>query len=270
MLRFAFKGLVAVVFGAAVLVGPQRAEAIAFGDVTTERPLVARIASGGGPDFTSYATGTFISQSWMLTAAHVIGGLPADAFIQSAFGDFSIAETRIHPLFDPLDLTLGYDIALIRVASPLPGGLVYPTLALDDPGDLIDVETVFLGYGLTEGGDDTGDKRQATAAIQFDFPEAFGFYSDLFGGAPYVRPGDSGGPAFATLAGLESIIGVASYSIFFGDFAASGFSPLAPARAFIEAALKEEIAAVPEPAGLALAGFAALFVLRNRALRHRA
>jgi hypothetical protein len=263
-------GFLLVVF----LIGlsPRHAEAIAFGEVTAQPEIVARIALGEAARPT-FATGTFITPEWLLTAAHVVEALPGGAFVETAFGDFAIAAALRHPLFTPAALVLGYDVGLIRITAPLPAGLAYPTLAGDDLDDLLGLETLFLGFGLNESGEDTGERRQATAAIRFAFPETFGFYSDILGAEPYLRPGDSGGPAFAMLAGGEALLGVASYSLFLGDLAGSGFSPLAPARDFIDrtvAGVRWSGArlAVSEPAGLVFGGLLAIAALRRR-VRHQ-
>lgn len=260
--------------GLILSIAPQRAHAIAFGEVTNERPTIARIALPNGGGGETYATAVFIAPQWLLTAAHTVTAMPGNAFVQSVFGNFDITASLTHPQFTPGELYLGYDVGLIRIDTPLPDGIVYPVLADSDVGDLLGIETLFLGFGLTESGDDTGDKRQATATIQFSFPETFGFYSDILLSEPYVRPGDSGGPAFGTFASQEAIIGVASYSMFLGELAGSAFTLLAPARSFIDEVVDgvrwtRERTVVSEPAGLTLVGLAMLALLRRRGLRHQ-
>lgn len=274
MLKAISRRAVVMLAGLILAFAPQQARAIAFGEVTTERPTIARIALPDGNGGQTFATATFIAPQWLLTAAHTVTALPGNAFVQSAFGDFEITASLTHPQFTPDELYLGYDVGLIRIAAPLPDGVIYPVLADSDVGDLLGIETVFLGFGLTESGEDTGDKRQATATIQFSFPETFGFYSDIALNEPYVRPGDSGGPAFGTFASQEAILGVASYSMFLGELAGSGFTRLAPARAFIDEVVDgvrwtRERVAVPEPAGMTLLGLAAIALLRRRAVRHQ-
>ncbi len=186
-----------------------------------------------------------ISPEWLLTAGHNADlnddGLP-DSFWNSTFhlpeyGSFAVLEAFTHGSFTGFaNPNVNDDLALLRLATPLPLGLGYP--ALGKGAGLGDVITL-VGYGRSGYGsygytgnasltdrrygsnainsfklDDEGDGFNEVFLYDFDDPAS----PDSLGNAieTIIGPGDSGGPALRQSADGWEIVGISTFTEGYG------------------------------------------------------
>lgn len=173
------------------------------------RPVVLRRAPRGASD----GMGTFVSDHWLVTAAHVAEGLSVGAALPDD-ASLVVEAFVLHPEWQgPQN-----DIALVRVRSrgEYP---VTPACSVEDArgARIVVVGAGDFGDGLS--GPAGHDKALRAAeniidevgvrTISFDFdPPATGLPLEGIGG-----PGDSGGPAYAASGAGVCIAGVSSGQI---------------------------------------------------------
>ena len=160
---------------------------------------------------TLVCTATLVAPRVLLTAAHCLPDGPApDAYFGSAP---SAGGTRVaiiahqrHPAYDATLLT--HDVALALLGQPSPAGAsaaALPAAPLD--AGAVGLALRLVGFGRTDAADTSAPhKRVGTAMLASLTPTTFDF-------APtpsQTCEGDSGGPAFATVGGVEAIVGVTS------------------------------------------------------------
>jgi secreted trypsin-like serine protease len=167
-------------------------------------------------------TGTALARDLVLTAAHCVAPEARYQVMASNAAPFTpIAAIALHPRYDAQSYARGRvtaDVALIKLALPLPGNIAPAALAVGGhavaPGDRF----VIAGFGLTTPGNDAGSgvARSATLIatgqpgnlqIRLVDPDTRGARAGL--GA---CTGDSGGPAFRVAGGALAVIGVVSWS----------------------------------------------------------
>jgi Trypsin len=206
-------------------------------DTNPAHKAVVALAWGSGPD--NFCSGTLITPDVVLTAAHCVDKVSV-TLLEVFFGNDvdqpgerrGAVEIAHHPLWDSENLYHGYDLGLVRLASPapadatpiahLPAGL---GLTATDESTALE----FVGFGRTET-NTSGLKLTAMAIIggicdgpdpcpylgTMVAPGAFGYPMDE--GGPCK--GDSGGPAFLWRNGQEYVAGVTSYGdelcVYFG------------------------------------------------------
>ena len=194
-------------------------------------------------------TGTAIARDLVLTAAHCV---PPDAEYKRVEFDAArrptlkdVARVARHPQFD-LNAMLAHrataDVALIKLAEPLPGGMVPAALGARVPRT-VGEEFIVAGFGVTVRGDGkTGGTLRTATLVATGRPGSL----QLRLVDPATRnersglgacTGDSGAPAFERVDGRSAIAGVVSWSTgpnnVDGCGGLTGVTPLANYRAWI-------------------------------------
>ena len=158
---------------------------------------------------TVVCSGVLIADDVVLTAAHCLSPSPTAVFFgtgpQLGGETVAVAEARPHPRY--LEATLDNDIGALLLAGPppldaQPARLVPNDRAQLDPGQML--RLVGFGDGSASGLlalKQTGHARVTTS-------DETAFYHEA---APaQTCHGDSGGPAFVEIDGLEYVVGIAS------------------------------------------------------------
>lgn len=154
-------------------------------------------------------SGTLVGPRIVLTAAHCMTARTPEAVFfgpSLAIGgeQIAVADVRIHPDFDAT--AFDHDLALVlltRAASVTPWPIV--TSPLDD--SWIGRSVRIVGFGTSDRTAATaGRKREGTATV-----ESIGALEFRIAPAPArTCTGDSGGPAFVDVGGVEHLVGVTS------------------------------------------------------------
>lgn len=192
--------LAAVVFHAAP------ARAITHGSNDDGDPAVAALVDAAG---NTVCSGTLVAPGAILTAAHCLDeGAPNGVYFGStppALGDIvRVLSVEQHPNYDPD--THAHDIGIVRLErSPS----IAPAPIYDMPLDagFVGQPIRIVGFGRTATLDDE-PARKRTGESRVDGASSGGF---TFRPAPSQTCfGDSGGPAFALVGGIEQLVGVTS------------------------------------------------------------
>ena len=181
-----------------------------------ESPVVGLITYDSAGRYLGNCTGTLVSLTSVLTAAHCLPGV-ADVIVYTQTGRaIAAVEAAIHPNYsfgpnggDP------FDVAMVRLSSPLTIGPV--PLLLSTPTAAGQSITVF-GYGIDENGNNVKDRFQSgQALLKAGKMKIGGFIGGRFEAAfddtqTAICQGDSGGPVTQTRDGITSLVGVISYT----------------------------------------------------------
>jgi hypothetical protein len=191
----------------------ETAQPLVGASLTDLDPAVVALTVPSGAIF---CTGTLISPSVIATAAHCIddgGSAEFSAFFGSDTQDGEGARVTVLEKQQHLDwngnLSGGNDIGLLRLAFPADVTLPIPVNV--EPLDSHLGETIrVVGFGINDPAEGTidGKKRtgeQALASLSGDFFEAA---DDTV----VLCNGDSGGPAFFSVGGVEALAGINSYT----------------------------------------------------------
>lgn len=249
------------------------------------------IASGGG-NFKGSAVA--LSRNWVLTAGHIVDmnddGLP-DALWSGTFhlpgvGSFGVAQAFTHPAFTGFaNPAVNDDLALLHLSTPLPAGMVFPTLGGGAGiGDLIALagfgRSGYGSYGYTSNAsltdrrygfnlidafesDDEGGGFAEVFRYDFDAPGTTGLPGGSLGNAveTIIGPGDSGGAALRQTAGGWELVGINTFTEGYGGrFGDTGGGVLvAPYEDWIN-----QTSGIPEPGSLAMLVLGAMTAVWRR------
>jgi hypothetical protein len=193
---------------------------IVGGETDTGDPsVVAVYAQQPGSDAGFLCTGSVIAPTVVLTAAHCVSAAETgtgatftvltSANINRGGGQqLAVREVHANPLWSAHNLEGGHDQGIVILGEPtsLPA-LPFNRQALAKT--TVGQPLRLVGYGLNDGTRQTGAgvKRQVVTALRSVAPMLIGVGDARHG----TCNGDSGGPAFMKIDGLETIVGVTSY-----------------------------------------------------------
>lgn len=210
----------------------ERAQTVVGAELDTGDPAVAALVFSNNGVF---CTGTLISPSVVLTAAHCIDDGGADPAFAASFGNdtedgnarVSIDRRHQHPMWDRT-LGGGHDVGLLRLAVPR-DPLAPVRLSTTDLATMIGADYRVVGFGIHDR--DTreldGKKRTAVMSIaRVGEGTLHPTYFEVDDAEAAICQGDSGGPGFITVDDVEYLAGVHSYSIT-GCFNPSGDTNIA-------------------------------------------
>ena len=167
-------------------------------------PSVALLAI----DDSAICTGTYISQTAVLTAKHCVSGRPSSVQVVSAGYLRTASQLILHPYLD---------LAIVKVSSPIQATPV--PVFLFDYSPALGEEVVAYGYGADETGGGVLDRVQngeaplKATSLSFAGPAAGGLYVTASNGSGNTCKGDSGGPVLGkNSAGRYGLIAVTSFS----------------------------------------------------------
>ena len=213
-------------------------QAVTNGSNDAGDPGVVALLQGS----TLVCTATLVAPRLILTAAHCLadGAMPT-VYFGSTPGDgaprLAISAVRRHPSFDAAQPT--NDIAMALLADPAPASATAAPLPAAPPAAGAMLRLV--GFGRTSAGDTTAPrKRVGTATLSSLTATELAFLPS----PSQTCEGDSGGPAFATAGGVESIVGVTSS----GDAACATMARDIRVDAFADAFIAPFVAATTEGA----------------------
>lgn len=225
-------GLVAAVAGCAAPASDEGVSmtrsSIVGGTATTATPAVMALyglvpgAEGG-----ALCTATLINPRLLLTAAHCVAtstvgaGAEFSALIGADLNDaanrplrLKVASVLWDEAFDSTAPQNGHDIGAAVLAEPITdiAPLAFNLEAL--PASLTGTDVRLVGYGLNDGFGQTGAGLKREAVVKLNSFDTTLVQTGSFFGRT-ICSGDSGGPVFATLGGVETVIAVNSFGIAF-------------------------------------------------------
>jgi secreted trypsin-like serine protease len=181
--------------------------------------VIALFAHQPGQGSGSLCTASLISPTVLLHAAHCVDPREVGAgnvfvaiqgtSLNQATAVNNVASTHFDPKFDPNRLNNGHDVGISILAQPITNIKPLPFNKAPLSNALIGQPVRLVGYGLNNGVQQTGagTKRQVTTKL-----DAFNNQLLQIGDTKHQTcNGDSGGPAFMNINGVQTIVGVTSF-----------------------------------------------------------
>ncbi len=188
------------------------AEPLIGGTISYDDDGAAALLTSGG---SVYCSGTLVSPSVVLTAAHCVDGTTAEPPATVFFGPdidgegprMGATSSWYHPNWDGEPGQ--YDIGLVLLDRPVAPEAVVP-LNTSPATDHVGEECRIIGYGVNVRGTDegVGIRRTATELIRQTQSDVFTTGST----ETSICFGDSGGPVLLDIDGIEYVAGVSSYT----------------------------------------------------------
>ena len=236
-----------------------------------------------------------LSPEWVLTAGHNADlnddGLPdalwSGSFQLPGYGSFNVVQAFTHPAFTGFaNPAVNDDLALLHLGTPLPLGMVFPTLGGAGLGDVITLvgfgRSGYGSYGYTTNAsltdrrfgsnvidsfqlDDEGAGLSEIFRYDFDAPATTGMAGGSLGNnlETIIGPGDSGGAALKLTANGWELVGINTFTEGYGGrFGDTGGGVLLnPYQDWIL-----QTTGIPEPgcAGMLMVSMAVLMLRRFR------
>jgi V8-like Glu-specific endopeptidase len=198
----------------------EEGDSVIGGESDTGDPsVVAVYAQQPGSDAGFLCTGSVIAPTVVLTAAHCVSPsetgrgatftvLTSANINRSGGQQLAVREVHANPLWSTRNLAAGHDQGIVILAEPttLP---VLPFNRQALASESIGKPLRIVGYGLNDGARQTGAgvKRQVLTKLRSIAAMLIGVGDSRHG----TCNGDSGGPAFMKIDGVETIVGVTSY-----------------------------------------------------------
>jgi secreted trypsin-like serine protease len=175
--------------------------------------VVAIFVHAPGATSGSLCSGTVVSSRTVLTAAHcvdprVVGtGQVFEVLVGTSLStatSLAVTSTAFDSAFNVNNLNSGHDIGAVRLAA----ATTLAPVAINRSHTLTNAAVKLVGYGTnTHANAGAGTKRTATTTIT----ASNSLLVQIGNSNVQTCHGDSGGPAFQTLNGVLTIIGVTSF-----------------------------------------------------------
>lgn len=164
-------------------------------------------------------TGTVIAPTVVLTAAHCVSPLEVEAGTQFVVvsgpevfrrgaPQLAVRSVKANPRWNPRKLESGHDQGIVILSQPT-SLRALPFIRQSLANSLLGRPLRIVGYGLNDGDAQTGagTKRQALTTLRSISMNLIRVGDSRRG----TCNGDSGGPAFMSIAGVETLVGTTSY-----------------------------------------------------------
>lgn len=191
---------------------------IVNGEQSSSFPAVGALGKKKWNSFQHQCTATLIKEDWLLTAAHCVkGGIGQLVFVVGTKAKngrfFSLEKSVVHPDYYSNPIGSLFDIALIKLAKPVPSSVAIPMpYNKKNLKAFIGQSVFYLGYGTTSGEASflgLGTKRSVNLPIDSVDAETYNTKFDDRG----LCHGDSGGPGLILIDGVPTIVGLTSASL---------------------------------------------------------
>jgi V8-like Glu-specific endopeptidase len=192
-----------------------KSEPLIFGDVDMGHPSAVALGRGNN----AFCTGTLVSPTVVVTAAHCVDMLVGDPQVTIFFGTdiegegtrIGVKDTATHPMWNG-ELSGGHDVGMLLMDYPMVDIAAIPLSTIDLTG-LVGTEVERVGFGIydAETRAHDGKKRAGTTTIT-SVPSGTDTFIAGDEGLMTCQ-GDSGGPAYLTVDGTTYLAGIHSFGI---------------------------------------------------------